>query len=49
MSQRARLRRLPLRQTLFIDLLIEKTTRKIFLYIFLMIAIGAVIYHFLEG
>ena len=49
MSQRARLRGLPLRQTLFIDLLIDKTTRKIFFYIFLMIAIGAVIYHFLEG
>ncbi len=49
MSQRALLRRLPLRQTLFIDLLIDKTTRKIFFYIFIMIAVGAVIYHFLEG
>ena len=49
MSQRALLRRLPLRQTLFIDLLIDKTTRKIFFYIFIMITVGAVIYHFLEG
>ena len=49
MSQRALIRRLPLRQTLFIDLLIDKTTRKIFFYIFIMIAIGATIYHFLEG
>jgi len=49
MSRRAHIRRIPLRQTLFIDLLIDKTTRKIFFYIFFMIAIGAVIYHLLEG
>jgi hypothetical protein len=49
MSRRVNLRRIPLRQTLFIDLLIDKTTRKIFFYIFIMIAVGAVIYHFLEG
>ncbi len=49
MSRTARFSRIPLRQTLFIDLLIDKTSRKIFFYIFIMIAIGAVIYHFLEG
>ncbi len=49
MSRRAHISRIPLRQTLFIDLLIDKTTRKIFFYIIVMIAVGAVIYHFLEG
>ena len=49
MSQRARIRRIPLKQTLFLDLLLDKTTRKIFFYISIVIAIGAVIYHFLEG
>ena len=49
MSTRARIRRIPLKQTLFIDLLVDKTTRRTFLYIFIVITIGAVIYHFLEG
>jgi len=36
-------------RTLFLDLLFERRTRQIFLYAFLMIGIGAFLYHWLEG
>lgn len=49
MNQIARFRRIPLKQTLFIDLLLDSTTRRVFIYIFVMIFAGAVIYHYLEG
>lgn len=49
MSQIARFRRIPFKQTLFIDLLLDSTTRRVFIYIFVMIFVGAVIYHYLEG
>jgi hypothetical protein len=49
MSATSRIRRLPFRQTLFLDLLFDRTTRRIFIYMFIMITIGATIYHFLEG
>jgi len=49
MSRGARIRRIPLKQTLFIDLLLDRTTRTVFIYIFIVIGIGAVIYHLLEG
>ena len=45
----SRLRRIPFRETLFLDLLLDKATRRIFVYILFMIVIGAVIYHYLEG
>ncbi len=48
MSTRKRIP-IPLYRTLFIDILIDRRTRPIFLYVALMIAIGAVIYHYLEG
>ena len=44
-----RLRYIPFRQTLFLDLLLDKTTRRVFVYISAMILIGAVMYHYLEG
>jgi len=40
---------IPLRQTLFLDVLFDRRTRRIFLYGFLMITVGAVLYHWLEG
>lgn len=49
MSRVASIRRIPLKQTLFIDLLLDRTTRGVFIYIFVVIAIGAVVYHWLEG
>lgn len=49
MSRGTRIRRIPLKQTLFIDLLLDRTTRTVFIYIFIVIGIGAVIYHLLEG
>ncbi len=49
MSKRNITRYIPLRQTLFLDVLLDRRTRRIFLYGFLMITVGAVIYHWLEG
>jgi len=49
MSRARAIRRIPLKQTLFLDLLFDKTTRGVFIYIFIVIGIGAVIYHLLEG
>ena len=49
MSERRITRYIPLRQTLFLDVLFDRRTRRIFLYGFLMITVGAVFYHWLEG
>lgn len=38
-----------LQQTLFLDVLFNRRTRPILLYTFLMVAIEAVLYHWLEG
>ena len=40
---------MPLRQTLFLDILLDKRTRRIFLYALLMIFVGGAVYHWLEG
>ena len=49
MSERRVTRYIPLYRTLFLDLLFDRRTRPIFFYAFLMITIGAVLYHWLEG
>jgi voltage-gated potassium channel len=49
MSKRNITRYIPLRQTLFLDLLFDRRTRRIFIYAFLMIVIGASLYRWLEG
>jgi voltage-gated potassium channel len=38
-----------IRRTLFLDILLDHRTRPIFIYAVLIIAIGAVLYHWLEG
>lgn len=42
-------RRIPLYRTLFLDVLIDPRTRPIFVYAAIMIAFGAVLFHWLEG
>ena len=49
MSKRNIAKYIPLRQTLFLDVLFDRRTRRIFLYGFLMITVGAFLYHWLEG
>ncbi len=49
MSKRNITKYMPLRQTLFLDILLDKRTRRIFLYAFLMIFVGGAVYHWLEG
>ena len=49
MSKRNITKYIPLRQTLFLDILLDKRTRRIFLYAFLMIFVGGAVYHWLEG
>jgi voltage-gated potassium channel len=49
MSKRNITRYIPLRQTLFLDRLFDRRTRRIFIYAFLMIVIGASLYRWLEG
>lgn len=44
-----RSRRLPFYRTLFLDLLIDRRTRPIFIYAVIMIGIGTALYHWLEG
>ena len=48
MNQPEKRRRAPLSQTLFLDVLFDPRSRGIFVYAFIMIAVGAVIYHWLE-
>ena len=40
---------IPLYRTLFIDILVDRRARPVFIYVAFMLAIGAVIYHYLEG
>jgi len=49
MNQPQKRRRAPLSKTLFLDVLIDPRSRGIFIYALIMIAVGAVIYHWLEG
>ena len=39
----------PLYHTLFLDMLFHRRTRPIFIYVVIVITIGAVLYHWLEG
>jgi carbon starvation protein CstA len=49
MSERKITRYIPLYRTLFLDLLLNRKTRPIFIYGLLMITSGAFLYHWLEG
>jgi hypothetical protein len=49
MSERKITRYIPLYRTLFLDLLLNRNTRPLFLSAFLMIASGGPLYHWLEG
>lgn len=49
MKQPKKRRRAALSKTLFLDVLFDPRSRGIFIYALLMIAVGAVIYHWLEG
>ena len=49
MGKHSKLRYFPLYRTLFLDLFLDRRTRRIFLYVALVIIVGAVLYHWLEG
>ena len=49
MSQPNRRRRYPLHKALFLDVLIDRRTRPIFIYAIIVIGVGAALYHWLEG
>lgn len=49
MSQNRKLRLIPFYRTLFINLLFDRRARPIFLYAVFVIALGAGVYHWLEG
>ena len=42
-------RRTPLVRTLFLDVLLDRQTRPIFIYAIIVIGVGAALYHWLEG
>jgi hypothetical protein len=46
--QRSR-RRITLEQTFFLDVLLNRRSRSVFIYAIMVIAIGAALYHYLEG
>ena len=49
MSQPNKRIHVPLYHTLFLDMLFDRRTRPIFIYVAIVITIGAVLYHWLEG
>jgi hypothetical protein len=49
MSQPKKGRRSLIGHLLFLDLLVDHRTRPIFIYVFIIIAVGAALYHWLEG
>jgi hypothetical protein len=49
MSQPKKGRRTLIGHLLFLDLLADRRTRPIFIYVFLIIGVGAALYHWLEG
>jgi voltage-gated potassium channel len=49
MSSYEKRRRNPVYRALFLDVLFEPRTRPIFIYAFIVIGVGAALYHWLEG
>jgi hypothetical protein len=49
MSQSNKHRQLSIRRLLLLDLLVDRRTRPIFIYVFIIIGFGAALYHWLEG
>lgn len=49
MSQPKKSRGLSIGRLLLLDLLVDRRTRPIWIYVFFIIGIGAVLYHWLEG
>ena len=49
MSQKNKRRPAPLYRTFFLDLLFDRRTRPIFIYVAIIIGVGAAFYHWLEG
>lgn len=49
MSQRKKRRRSLFGHLLFLDLLVDRRTRPILIYVFVIIGFGAALYHWLEG
>ena len=49
MGQTQKSLHIPFYKTLFLDLFFDRRTRPIFIYAAVMIGIGAVVFHWLEG
>ncbi len=49
MSQAKKHRRFSIGRLLLLDLLVDQSTRPIFIYVFIIIGVGAALYHWLEG
>ncbi len=49
MSQPKKQRRFTLGRLLLLDLLVDRRTRPVFIYVFIIIGFGAALYHWLEG
>ncbi len=49
MSQPRKRRRALIRGLLFLDLLVDRRTRPLIVYVFIIIGVGAALYHWLEG
>ena len=49
MSQSEKRRQLSIGHWLLLDLLVDRRTRPLFVYVFIMIWVGAALYHWLEG
>jgi hypothetical protein len=49
MSEQKSRRRTTLEQTFFLDVLLNRRSRSVFIYAIMVIAIGAALYHYLEG
>ena len=49
MSQPKKRRRSLVGHLLFLDLIIDRRSRPIFIYVFIIIGVGAALYHWLEG
>ena len=49
MSQTEKRRERALEETLFLDVLLDRSTRPLLIYVAIVIGIGAALYHWLEG
>jgi voltage-gated potassium channel len=49
MSQAKKYRRFSIGRLLLLDLLVDRRTRPILIYVFIIIGLGAALYHWLEG